>query len=194
MKNIVILLYTVMFAGCGYSNTSLPGGSSGGANGGLDSGTKMDFAAVKAQFFVPQCIRCHSNSGGNKGGVNLETYANVKSRLSSIQSAVNGGFMPPAGPLPASTKNILNNWITSGAPEFASTNPGGGGDGSTSPLPNPGNPGNSDDDHCDDDLRLDGYIKIQNELYFDSVEQLFVEIQKRGRGRGRSGKDTDACD
>ena len=97
----------------------VPIGLSGENNAQGSPGAALDFLAVKSQFFEPQCLRCHSNAGGNRGGVNLETYVNVSNFLSRVQSAVNSGVMPPSGSLSTSMKSILNNWISAGAPEFA---------------------------------------------------------------------------
>ena len=147
MKKTICLAFISVIASCGYNNTKLP--ITAGNNSGLGSGgtTGPDFVNVKAQFFQPHCMRCHSDAGGNRAGVNLETYANVSRFLSRAQSAVNAGSMPPAGPLSADRKSILNDWIAAGAPEFASISPGTGPVDSPPINPNPGLP---EDDDCDD--------------------------------------------
>lgn len=77
------------------------------------------FAEVFTQVIGPRCAGCHSEAGGNRGGVNLETFANVKSELAAIDEAVATGFMPPrrSGPLTPEQKDLLARWIAAGAPQ-----------------------------------------------------------------------------
>jgi len=185
IKNAILLSVLTLAmtqVSCGYNNTQLPAVPDADSGQGVTGGAGLDFASVKAQFFQPQCLRCHSNVGGNKGGINLETYANVSRFLNRAQSAVNSGVMPPAGPLPANIKSILNNWIVAGAPEFASVNPGAP-DTSNPPVnSNPGNPGDDDHDECDN-LQFSeatGLLKIRNGIYFDTNDQSLIQIQRRG--------------
>jgi hypothetical protein len=127
MKQFYPLLFSIFLWSCGYNNTEIPG-ADGGTRGGQEGSSGLspiDYTTVKSQILDPQCLRCHSNAGGNRGGVNLETFANVKAYLNRIQQAVTSGFMPPTGPLSASQKNIINQWISSGAPErIEGSNPG----------------------------------------------------------------------
>lgn len=127
----------LLISGCGYNNTQLPeldalSKTSGnfGANGSLV------FADIKSQVFDPNCIRCHSVAGGNRAGINLETYSNVQPILQNIANVINSGAMPPTGSLPNNLKNLVAQWIAAGSPEFAnSVPPGNPGDPQT-----PGNP------------------------------------------------------
>lgn len=75
------------------------------------------FQIIKTQVLDGQCLRCHSAAGGNRGDVNLETYANVKSWLFEIEDTVNNNIMPPRRPLPDDLKDLLKKWIELGAPE-----------------------------------------------------------------------------
>ncbi|HRO68690.1 MAG TPA: hypothetical protein PL182_14045, partial [Pseudobdellovibrionaceae bacterium] len=79
------------FLGCNYDIDK-----TGGLQGKLSGpGATMDFNSVYQAVIRPKCATCHSASGGNRGGVNLETYENVFANRSAVQSAVQGGFMPP---------------------------------------------------------------------------------------------------
>ena len=121
MKTALLLLFFTLSA-CGYNSTHLnEGTNSGGDNSGTGTGggTTLEFATVKAQVFEPYCVRCHSTAGGNFSGVYVETYADVFSRLNQITAAVNSGFMPKGGTLPAAAKDLLNAWAQAGAPEVA---------------------------------------------------------------------------
>ncbi len=80
----------------------------------------VNFAVVKADFFDNYCIQCHSAAGGNKGGLNVETFARVEPLVSKIQARVNAGEMPPTGPVPPEARELLNTWIKNGAPELVS--------------------------------------------------------------------------
>ena len=132
----ILLLY-----GCGYTVNPIPSDSVPLGGPGT-SGATVDYATVNANVFQPNCVRCHSQAGGNKGGINLETFAQVKSRIQLIASAVNSGIMPPSGTISASAKQKLNDWIASGAPETANS-PGGTAPPGTPILP------------CDDDSAVD---------------------------------------
>ncbi len=140
-KAFAILSASLLF-GCGYENTALPGGVNPreGSSGGLPIGTVTDFATVKVQVFEPYCLSCHSTAGGNRGGVNLESYASVAQVLSRIQSAVVSGVMPPRSPLPEDRKALLLAWIQSGAPEA-----------NGSPTTGPVQPAPCGEDQTDDD-------------------------------------------
>jgi hypothetical protein len=91
------------------------------ANPGLDTFQKY--------ITEPYCVRCHSESGGDPKGVNLENYNNILLNLNAIlQETVVKKTMPPGNPLPASDQQLIINWIANGAPQSGS-NP--------APHPNP---------------------------------------------------------
>lgn len=77
------------------------------------------FAEVYAQVIGPRCATCHGTAGGNRAGINLETYQNVIAELSLIDEVVATDFMPPrrAGPLTRDQKDLLARWIAAGAPQ-----------------------------------------------------------------------------
>lgn len=158
MKFLYITVMTIFLANCGYQNTQLPADANNNdpginnANGNGNGTTNgVDFASVKSNVFVVYCLRCHSQAGGNKGGINLESYAGVRASLSLISNAVNSGMMPPSGALPAVKINILNTWIQMGAPEFQVNNPNNGGAPTVPvPTPDPNNPP-SQPPNCPDD-------------------------------------------
>jgi uncharacterized membrane protein len=76
-----------------------------------------NFAAIQSQIIKPYCIMCHSGAGGNQGGVNLETYANVKTYADRIKDTIVKGTMPPGRPLAKNQQEALISWIENGAPE-----------------------------------------------------------------------------
>lgn len=79
----------------------------------------IDYQLVKTSVIDLRCIGCHSAKGGDKGGVNLETYENVFDQKDSIKSEIESGSMPrPKNkPLTDIQKRIFLSWIENGAPE-----------------------------------------------------------------------------
>jgi len=118
LKKIILLVACVLFLGCTYEHQK--GSSQETGLGGNDfSCTPIDFAQVQAEIFgvagsSGKCISCH-NSGGNF--MPLESYAQIKPRLSQIADAVRAGRMPKNSPLPDLSKQLLFAWIDQGAPE-----------------------------------------------------------------------------
>jgi mono/diheme cytochrome c family protein len=83
----------------------------------LDS---IDYAAVKANVLDTSCNSCHSAAGGNKGNVNLETYASVINNISDVKADIEDGSMPRGDyRLTADQKNMILAWIKMGAPLLA---------------------------------------------------------------------------
>ncbi|MDD4973286.1 MAG: hypothetical protein PHY93_03000 [Bacteriovorax sp.] len=79
---------------------------------------KIEYQMVSSRVIELRCIGCHSDKGGNMGGVNLETYENVFDQRHAIRDAVSSGNMPLATrPLTNVQKQILLIWLEKGAPE-----------------------------------------------------------------------------
>ncbi len=80
--------------------------------------SELSFSSIYSKVFLHNCIGCH----GNSGGVNLESYPEVRRHLPKImQSTITTRQMPklPNLPLSAEQLGILNAWIQAGAPEAA---------------------------------------------------------------------------
>lgn len=77
----------------------------------------ITYDTVKEKVLAPRCIGCHSDEGGNRGDVNLETYENVLSFASLIESEIISGSMPrPRNkPLSSEQKTLILKWIKDGA-------------------------------------------------------------------------------
>ena len=124
-KNNFVLLGLVLLSACQYKTDK-----SGGLNqqqGALSDDQlslipqeAYDFSLIRSEILAPSCFQCHSGGGGNKAGVNLETYQNVKQFVTEIQTTVSQNFMPPRTPLTSQRKEILFQWIQMGMPEKAS--------------------------------------------------------------------------
>lgn len=116
MKRLVsIALVTASLMGCSYSiqKTELPAVPP--SSSFLSS--ELTYASVYTKVLRPSCVSCH----GNSGGVNLESYQQIKANLSKIfQSTIAERKMPksPNPPLTAQQLGLLNAWIEAGAPEL----------------------------------------------------------------------------
>lgn len=82
---------------------------------------QIDFAAVTKYVLQTNCTKCHSDKGGNKGKVNLETYSNVFKNMDAVNDEIIAGEMPPAPPkgIPLTDEQVklILKWIELGAPE-----------------------------------------------------------------------------
>ena len=78
---------------------------------------KIDYQMVNSQVIGPRCLSCHSNQGGNRAGLNLETYENVFNERNGIKNQVSNGSMPTGSPLTSIQKQTILTWLNNGAPE-----------------------------------------------------------------------------
>ena len=85
--------------------------SPGSVDIGAPVGGTANYESVR-KVFANNCVPCH----GNKGGVTLSTYENIKAALSNVQSAIEQNRMPPTGLSPGD-KQLLKDWFARGAPE-----------------------------------------------------------------------------
>jgi uncharacterized membrane protein len=106
---ISILIITGITFSCSKSEDSNPDPNPAGSTPG------PKFLAVKS-IITSSCAMsgCHI-SPSNSGGVNFESDANIVSNGSRIKTqAVDQGTMPTSGPLSASEKAIITEWINAG--------------------------------------------------------------------------------
>lgn len=76
--------------------------------------TNLSYQTVNREVFQPKCVSCH----GVSGGVNLESYTEVKKHLSAIErTTVVDRTMPKNGSLSNRQRELLAAWIRDGAPE-----------------------------------------------------------------------------
>ncbi len=82
----------------------------------LDLATELNYTSVNNKIISPQCLNCHSNATGNKGGLNLETYEAFRNKLNQIvYRSLEVQDMPPGGLAPED-KKLFQLWIECGAP------------------------------------------------------------------------------
>lgn len=111
------LVLIASLASCNYSRQKQApeGGGPGGAR--VQDLGPLDYATLKQTVIGPQCLSCHANQTGNKGNLNLETYAAVRASLNRIAyRSLEKRDMPPSG-LPSAETSILRAWLEAGAPE-----------------------------------------------------------------------------
>ena len=153
LTNLTLVLCLAIGLGCQYKYEKTPAGGGGDSgdvagDGNNNSGSSVTpgFADVRSQILAPKCLECHSSAGGNRGGINLETYANAKRMGNALVSSVANDFMPlNRTPLTAAEKRLLTQWVQAGAPEnpvAASPAPGPGQGPAPAPAPDldPSNP------------------------------------------------------
>jgi hypothetical protein len=120
VKYLKWLLLTVCFA-CSFERYKIGRGSEDVLQEAPNC-TPIEFAQVQAEIFgTPansegKCLSCHRVGGKLMA---LDSYAAVKARLAQIEDSVRTNRMPKNGPLPQDKKQLLYNWISQGAPEFA---------------------------------------------------------------------------
>lgn len=116
MRIPIFVTAFLLTAGCNYNHVK---NASGGANAvSAESLDNPDFKAVASAVIGPQCVSCHSNSGGNKGNLNLEDYRGiVRAQRSILYRIEETRDMPPGAPLSDTEVSLIRRWFDNGAPE-----------------------------------------------------------------------------
>lgn len=83
----------------------------------MPSDSELNFQFVRDRVFAFRCFACHTDEGGNRGGYNLETYANTIDELDDLQEVIEHQAMPPRAPLNALEQDVILRWIALGAPQ-----------------------------------------------------------------------------
>ena len=120
MKLAALLLICAFQSGCNYSLSKTPLNfvEGGGSLEQVPPGSIVSYQILASTILQPKCLECHSSAGGDAGGINLETYANVTGNLGIIKSEVESNSMPKnRTPLSAKEKEILFTWIDAGGPK-----------------------------------------------------------------------------
>jgi mono/diheme cytochrome c family protein len=106
------IISALMLASCTSNKTELPA-----PEVGANAATKqITYTSHVQEIMVESCTGCH----GGSGGVNLNTYSQVKAQADAgriLVRAINGsgGTMPPAGLMPQTTLDTLQMWLNQGA-------------------------------------------------------------------------------
>jgi uncharacterized membrane protein len=81
--------------------------------------SEIDFELIQTRILELKCLTCHSTAAGNRGGLNLETYVNVRDEIDDILDEVEMNWMPPP-PRPSLTdieKRVLRIWFEKRMPQ-----------------------------------------------------------------------------
>ena len=119
MKRRMLLAGAALALGaCNYNHVKKEGARGArGAQGETMLAASLDYASVRQNILGPECLRCHSSAGGNQGGLNLETYPQVRANLSRIYYRSIEKKDMPSGGLGEAQYQILKAWIDAGGPE-----------------------------------------------------------------------------
>ncbi len=118
LKLFLVAAAILPVSGCGYYSENLTPPSVGQAP--FDVRAKLGFEIVKTILARNKCLECHSAERGNRGGLNLESYASVKPAAASVASTTASGFMPLGGPrVNVGDVAVLQAWADAGAPEIS---------------------------------------------------------------------------
>jgi uncharacterized membrane protein len=113
MKTSIVFFFLIStIASCGFKHVKENAFEQTEINGEIGMSQKVNFAQLQAKVLGPKCLSCHSDSGGNQGGLNLESYDETRAHLESIkQRVLVDQNMPPKAPLSSGEKTLLNFWI-----------------------------------------------------------------------------------
>lgn len=116
MKKLLLLLTSLYLSGCNYNLSKVPLSFQEGLSD-IPEGTILSYQTLNSKIIGPRCLECHSNSGGNSGDVNLESYEKVMGQLGDIKDSVESNRMPKnRAKLSARELNLLVTWINAGGP------------------------------------------------------------------------------
>jgi len=87
-----------------------------------DNGGIVNYSNNVKPIMTSSCISCHASPPINGAPFSLITYDQVSQRANNVLNAMSrqsgaSGAMPPAGRLPQSTIDIIQQWIDDGLPE-----------------------------------------------------------------------------
>ena len=104
----------MLLAGCSFDRMKDGEGKQRG--GGALSDRPVTYAEALGAVIGPRCVSCHSQGGGNQGGVSLETYESTSALADRIQRSVFvDKTMPKGSPLSEQEAAILQAWLAQGA-------------------------------------------------------------------------------
>jgi uncharacterized membrane protein len=123
MNKIFFILAVTVLSSCNYSRMKKPLQLDEGVRK-ISSPDEITFKMVNEAVIQPMCLSCHSEAGGNRGGLNLENFENVFKNSHGIRLEVAGGTMPPRQQLSAEQIKLVTDWIDAGAHENGKVNAG----------------------------------------------------------------------
>ena len=116
-KCLVLLAASLLFFGCSYNESKIKDEKAPPLTQKITSPEQITYKLVHESVLQNACLRCHSAAGGNRGGINLESYQNVFKNSHQIRIEVAGATMPPSDKLTAEQIKLVTDWIDAGASE-----------------------------------------------------------------------------
>lgn len=101
---------------CNYNHIKTTDDSKSPTSAQIQSALSSDFSSIYNSVLATECLTCHSSAAGSKGGLNLETYEQVRSQIEKIYYRSIEKKDMPAGGLGIEKLTLLKNWIDQGAP------------------------------------------------------------------------------
>jgi len=120
MNKITLLFCSfLILSSCAYQHDKAAPTDNTNTVNQLNNGTGL-ISFSQMQVVFAKCTQCHTGFAAD-GGVALDTYAGVRANLSYAANEINTGSMPPKNPLSMAERNLVQKWISQGAPEFGSS-------------------------------------------------------------------------
>ena len=116
-KSYRICLALLFVSGCNYSLERMQPETKPENNQKVIAPEQLTFKMINDLVLQKACLRCHSNEGGNKGRINLESYTDVFKNAHQIRLEVAGLTMPPNAKLSEEQIKLVTDWIDVGATE-----------------------------------------------------------------------------
>jgi uncharacterized membrane protein len=119
MNKILIFVSFLFLLGCNYNQSKNPVSLKDQEPQKISSPDQLTYKIINQNVLAKACLDCHSASGGNRGGINLETYEKVFAVKDRIKAEVASKSMPPASKQALSDQQIkmIIDWIDAGALE-----------------------------------------------------------------------------
>lgn len=140
--NFILIIAMILLQSCSenrYEAINLrlvkPISAVGLENGNENNAKELSYKNVLNQVLQAKCLNCHSEKGGNRGHLNLETYQSVLNNREQIRDEVVTKKMPKKSVAPLTDEQIklIVDWIDAGANEFETVE--------SQPTPPPASPG-----------------------------------------------------
>jgi uncharacterized membrane protein len=116
-NSLVFIFVTILMPACNYNHIRGEGASGKPQDISILAQASLDYQTINYLVLIPRCIQCHSNAGGNKGNLNLETYQQIRQNQAKIYYRSIEKRDMPSNPLPNAEYDLLKNWLEAGSPE-----------------------------------------------------------------------------
>lgn len=119
MKYLSVLALALLIAACGGQKTEP---AKAPATDSTAVAADVSYSKEIQPIFANSCMPCHSGAADAKSKYDLSKYEGAMAKVvagkadsSLLYVILKDGKMPPAGPLPAATVELVKKWIDQGA-------------------------------------------------------------------------------